>query len=96
MQKNSIDLLQDASAELNTLPVANSNELVILTDAVSRLSRVTTEPADGKEAEKGIELVTAVTRMIRELAADTADIRLKLDELLKILARKWYLIRIRE
>lgn len=96
IQKNSAGLLREVIAALNTLPVTGSDDLVILTDAVSRLSRVTTEPLDGKEAEKGVEAVAAVTRLIRSLSSDTAEIRLQLDELLKILERKWYLTNLQE
>lgn len=96
IQKDSAGLLREVIAALNTLPVTGSDDLVILTDAVSRLSRVTTEPLDGNEAEKGVEAVAAVTRLIRSLSSDTAEIRLQLDELLKILERKWYLTNLQE
>jgi subtilase family serine protease/flagellar hook assembly protein FlgD len=93
---DSAGLLRSVIDELDTIPVTGTNDLVILSEAVSKLSKVTTDPLDGKDAEKSVEAVTAVTRLIRELSAETADIRLKLDELLKILERKWYLINLRE
>lgn len=52
VQKSSADLLREVNAALKTLPVAGSNDLVILSDSLSRLSKVTTAPSDGKEAEK--------------------------------------------
>lgn len=93
---DSADLLRAVITELNCIPSAGSNDLVILTDTLSMLSQVTTDPLDGKDAEKSIEAVTRVSNLIRGLSADTADIRLKLDELLKILERKWYLLNLRE
>lgn len=96
VQNDAADLLQTVIAELNGVPVAGSNDLAVLTDAVGRLSQVTVTPLDGKDAEKGVEAVTAVTKLLRGLSADMTDIRLRLDELLKILERKWYLINVRE
>jgi len=96
VQKSSADLIREVVAALNAFPVACSNDLVILNDSLSRLSRVTADPIDVKGAEKEIETVVAVTRLLRGLSSDAADIRLKLDELLKILGRKWYMLEFRE
>lgn len=89
---DSADLLREVIVDLNAISGAGSDDLVILTDAVSKLSLITLNPSGRKEAEKGIEAITRVAKLIRGPSADTAHVRLKLDELLKILERKWYLI----
>lgn len=92
VQKSSADLLRESIAELNNIPVAGSNDLAILSEALYRLSLIMSDPVDLKDAEKGIDDLLAVTRLIGKLSDDVADIRLKLDDLLKILERKWYLL----
>lgn len=93
VQKSSADILGELLEELNSCPISRSNDLVIVTDSVNRLSKVVSTPFDLKEAEKDIEDVIAVTKLIKELPADiTVKIRLKLGELLKIFERKWYLL----
>jgi hypothetical protein len=92
VQQSSAGLLQTIMACLNNFSVTDSNDLVILNDSLNVLTRVETDPSDGKEAEKGVEAVTIVSRLIGGLSSDVASIRIQLDELLKILERKWYLL----
>jgi len=96
VQMSSADLVREVVTELKAFPADGSNDLVILSDSLSKLSRVTTDFVDVKGAEKGIEAVTTVTTLIRGLSSDAVHIRLKLDELLKILERKWYLLELQE
>jgi len=43
-----------------------------------------------------VAAVTEVTRLVRGISVDMTAIRLQLDELLKILERKWYLLNLQE
>ena len=93
---DSADLMREVATEMGNLSLTSSGDIAMLADAVSKLSQIALHPSDGKEAEKGVEALTMVAKLIRGLSADTADIRLKLDELLKIMERKWYLINVGE
>ena len=88
--------MREVATEMGNLSLTGSGDIAMLADAVSKLSQIALHPSDGKEAEKGVEALTMVAKLIRGLSADTADIRLKLDELLKIMERKWYLINVGE
>ncbi|MBI1921559.1 MAG: hypothetical protein HYS23_10840 [Geobacter sp.] len=85
-------LLQKIISELNGISTSNSNDLVILTDAFGLLSQVNVNPPDARTAEKNVETVTKVAWLIRGLSVDSTEIRLNLDELLKVLEKKWYLM----
>lgn len=89
---DSSDLLGAAISDLGAVPDATSDELVILAELQSRLSQINVKPLTVKDAEKEIESLTRVTDLVRGVSADTANVRLKLDELLKVLERKWYLL----
>lgn len=85
-------LLQRVISDLNGISPANSNDLVILTEALGLLNQVSVNPPDARLAEKDIEAVTKVAREIRKLSVETAGILQELDELLKVLEKKWYLM----
>jgi PHD/YefM family antitoxin component YafN of YafNO toxin-antitoxin module len=96
VEKDSAELLQTVIADLRGIPAAGPSDLALLGDALGRLSQITVNPLDGKEAERSVEAAAAVTALLGGLTKDTSGIRLELDELLKILEKKWYLINSRE
>ncbi|HEY6871727.1 MAG TPA: Ig-like domain-containing protein [Geobacteraceae bacterium] len=95
VENDSAALLQEVIAALNAISVADANDLVVLSDALNQLGKVDLNPADMKGADKGVQAVTGVAREIEGLSTDTTAIRLKLDELLKILEKKWYLLSVK-
>lgn len=89
---DSSDLLGAAIFDLGAVPAVTSEDLVHLAELQSRLAQINVKPLTVKDAEKEIESLTRVTDLVRGVSADTASVRLKLDELLKVLERKWYLL----
>ena len=87
---SSAEILELVIADLKAIPASGAKDIVILTDAVGTLSMITVDPASRREAEREIESLVKVTELIEGLSTETADLRLNLGELLKILERKWY------
>ncbi|KAF0143498.1 MAG: hypothetical protein FD156_2564 [Nitrospirae bacterium] len=89
---NSGELLQAIISSLGSIPVNNMADADRITKAVTDLSAISANASSRKEAEQNIRLITNATDEIRKLSFDISDVRLKLDELLRIWEKKWYLM----
>ncbi len=63
-----------------------------ITHAIKELNRIDAFASDRKAAEKNIERTRKAIEVITKMTVDVTEIRLTLDELLKVWEKKWYLI----
>jgi hypothetical protein len=80
-------------ADLQRLTPACGDDAGRIADVIRRLSGVRPEDASAKQAETNIKWILSAAESLRQISVDTKEIRLKLDELLKIWERKWYVAR---
>ena len=89
VRNNSGELLQEIISSLRSIPVNNTADADRITKAVTDLSSISATASNRKDAEQNIRLITNATDEIRKLSFDISDVRLKLDELLRIWEKKW-------
>jgi hypothetical protein len=87
---DSSGLLQTIIAEVGGLAAKNRDDAEEITEALTELSSIEVNVSNREVAEENIERITAAIEAMRMLSIDVSDIRLKLDELLRIWQKKWY------
>lgn len=92
VQNNSVELLQGIISELNSIPLTNTEDADRVVKAIENLSSINTNASSKKEAEQNIRFIIKAINEVRSLSFDASEIRLKLDELLKVWEMKWYLM----
>ena len=93
IQNSSAELLRTIMSELSGLSANNTADADRITKAVADISVINVNASSRKDAEENIKLITNATDEIRKLSFDISDVRLKLDELLRIWEKKWYLMK---
>ncbi len=89
----SADLLQGIISDLLALPACDKKDRKRIAQALSQLLQVRQTVLDSKGGEENIETITEALEEVAELSIDAKEVRIKLDELLKIWQRKWYLLK---
>ena len=77
-------------ADLQRLVPAGADDAGRIADVIRRLTEVRPEEVSAKEADDNIKSILAAAESLRQMSIDTKEVRLKLDELLKIWEKKWY------
>ncbi len=92
IQNSSNGLLQSILTDLKNITMPNGADAERIANAINDLSRVVNDASSKKEAEENIRNIVKATDEVRKLSLDTTALRLKLDELLKIWEKKWFLL----
>lgn len=85
---SSTELLNEILNNLNSL-AATDEDAEYINKATERLNEINQNASNRKDAEKNIEGITDAAGELNKVSMDISDIRLKLDELLKIWQKKW-------
>lgn len=93
IKNSSAELLRTIMSELSGLSANNTADADRITKAAAGLSAISANASNRKDAEENIKLITNATDEIRKLSFDAPDVRLKLEELLRIWEKKWYLMK---
>ncbi|MBI4690094.1 MAG: hypothetical protein HY754_07480 [Nitrospirae bacterium] len=88
---NSSELLNKIISDLNSL-TAEDKDAEHINKAIEKLNKINQNASNRKEAENNIENITDATGKLKEVTIDISAVRTKLDELLKIWEKKWYLM----
>ena len=86
------DLLQRIITELNSVAPLNEKDAHGIKEIIKNLSSLSEDTERKASAERNIDRILRAIDEARELSIDATEIRLKLDELLRMWAKKWYLI----
>jgi hypothetical protein len=89
---NSTELLNSIITDLNNVSTTNSDDADKIAGTIEILNQINTNATTKKDAENNIKSIVNAIDKIRKVSSDVSDIRLKLDELLKIWEKKWYLM----
>ncbi len=90
--QNSAELLQGIINDLNNLKPKPKEDREKIKEAIEELKDINQNASKRKSAEKNIERILEAIEELNETSMDMSSSRLKLDELLKIWERKWYLM----
>jgi hypothetical protein len=88
IQHNSSELLNNIITDLNNIQ-AEGKDQDHISDAIEELNKINQNTSTRKQAENNIGDITDAIGKLKEVSIDVSDIRLKLDELLKIWQKKW-------
>ncbi len=86
------DLLQDILSDLKGIASPGIEDAARIGKALEELRLINGQASDLKAVEENIRHIINATNEIRKLTVDTVKLRLKLDELIKIWEKKWYLM----
>ncbi len=89
---NSSKLLQTIITELSSMTTSSSEDAEKLADAIEILNQINTNATNKKDAENNIKSIVNAIDKIRKVSSDVSETRLKLDELLKIWEKKWWML----
>ena len=84
------ELLQRIIAELNGAAPLNEQDAHGIKEIIKNLSSLSEDTERKASAERNIDRILRAIDEARELSIDATEIRLKLDELLRMWAKKWY------
>jgi hypothetical protein len=93
VETTSTDLLQGVKADLMGLPTTDKGDRKRINEALSELCEVRQNAATAEAAKDNLEKLTEAAEEIADLTVTCREVRLKLDELIKIWQRKWYLMK---
>ncbi|MBI4689682.1 MAG: hypothetical protein HY754_05400 [Nitrospirae bacterium] len=88
---NSAELLNKIISDLNSL-TAEVKDAEHINKAIKQLNKINNNAANRKEAENNIENITDAIAELKEVTIDVSQIRLELDEILKIWEKKWWMM----
>ncbi len=91
IQYDSISLIQEILTELAGITTTNTHDAERLAESIEKLQSLDVRSETRKNAKRNIQEIIEAAEKLKKLSIDTSAIRLKLDELLKIWERKWYL-----
>jgi len=92
LTNDSAGLMQLAINDLLVLPVKEKKDRKRVDKALSELYRAIQEAVDRDQAEDNLERILDAVEEVAELSEEPKELRVKLDELMKIWQRKWYLL----
>jgi len=91
IEHNSSELQSQINTDLNSLQ-AEGKDKDHINDAIEELNEINQNASNRKDAENNIEKITEAIEELKKVSINISDVRLKLDELLKIWEKKWYLM----
>ncbi len=83
-------ILQRIITDLNSVAPLSKKDAHGINEIIKNLSSISEDTERKASAERNIDRILRAINEARELSIDVAEIRLKLDELLRIWAKKWY------
>ncbi|WP_054694036.1 hypothetical protein [Geotalea toluenoxydans] len=92
LEHDSAGLLQSVINDLLVLPVKEKKDRKRVDKALSELYKVLQGAVDRDQAEDNLERILDAAEEVAELTEEPKELRVKLDELMKIWQRKWYLL----
>jgi len=90
--RSSSELFSEIIEEIKWLPANGTGDMDKLDAAIQNLLQINANAMTRKDAEENIKSILNAIGEIRKISFDASETRLKLDELLKIWEKKWYLI----
>lgn len=90
------ELFTEILAGLSGIPAASKKDSEHLKEAMEELSKIVPDPSGRKQADRNIGKILEAAEELRKVSVDVSDIRLKLDELLRIFQKKWFLLKSNE